>query len=157
MVAWRLPLVRRDAYVATRLVRRINSNVLVLNLEAHDGYPRPECPVLRLIASAIENLNHSPALVGAVIGGSKKVFAAGAEIAELRELAVTNGDAAFEFAREGQAVMNCVARSRKRVVAVIQGYCMGGGLDLALACHGRAATHDAVFAHPRGALGIMTG
>jgi len=126
-------------------------------LEADDGYPRLERALLRSIASAMDDLNRSPELVGAVILGTKEAFATGAEIAELTELSGTGDDAAFEFAREGQARMNCVARSRKRVVAVIQGYCMGGGLDLALACHRRTATRDAVFAHPGGALGIMTG
>ena len=41
--------------------------------------------------------------------------------------------------------------------AVIRGYCMGGGLDLALACHTRIASSDAVFAHPGGSLGIIIG
>ena len=155
--AWRLLLAARDAFVATRLATRIDGNVLVLKLESDDGYPRLERSVLHSIASCIEHLNRSPKLVGAVITGTERAFAAGAEIAELTELAGAGGDAAFEFAREGQAVLNSVARSRKRVVGAIQGYCMGGGLDLAVACHARAATLDAVFAHPGGALGIMTG
>src|ERR1700679_3742638 len=53
--------------------------------------------------------------------------------------------------------MNAVARSRNPVVAAIRGFCFGGGLDLALACHARIASDDAVFAHPGGALGIITG
>ena len=43
------------------------------------------------------------------------------------------------------------------VVAAIRGYCLGGGLDLALACHGRVATFDASFGHPGAALGLVTG
>ncbi len=143
--------------MATRLATRIDRDILVLTLESDDGYPRLERSVLASIASAIEHLNRSGGLAGAVITGTEKAFAAGAEIAELAALAGAGRDAAFEFAREGQAVMRCVARSRKRVVAAIQGFCMGGGLDLALACHARAATRDAVFAHPGGALGILTG
>jgi enoyl-CoA hydratase/carnithine racemase len=43
------------------------------------------------------------------------------------------------------------------VVAAIRGYCLGGGLDLALACHGRVATYDASFGHRGAALGLVTG
>jgi len=43
------------------------------------------------------------------------------------------------------------------IVAAIHGYCIGGGFDLALACHARIAAPDAVFAHPGGSLGILTG
>ncbi len=143
--------------MATRLATRIDCNVLILDLQSDDGYPRLECSVLHSIAGAIEHLHRSPELTGAVITGAEKAFAVGAEISELTTLARAGGDAAFAFAREGQAVMNSIARSPKRVVAVIQGFCLGGGLDLALACHARAATRDAVFAHPGGALGIMTG
>jgi enoyl-CoA hydratase/carnithine racemase len=53
--------------------------------------------------------------------------------------------------------MNAVAHSRIRIVAAIRGFCFGGGLDLALACHARIATDEAAFAHPGGALGIITG
>jgi enoyl-CoA hydratase len=143
--------------VGTRLATGIDRNRLILKLECNDGYPRLERSVLSSIANAIEHLNHSPKLVGAVITGTEKAFAAGAEIAELATLAGAGPAAAFQFAREAQAVMNYVARSRKRVVAAIQGFCIGGGLDLALACHARTATRDAVFAHPGGSLGIITG
>ena len=47
--------------------------------------------------------------------------------------------------------------SAKPVIAAIRGYCIGGGLDLALACHARVAARDAVFAHPGVTLGIITG
>ena len=50
-----------------------------------------------------------------------------------------------------------IERSRVPIVAVVQGYCMGGGLDLVLVCRGRIATPEAIFAHPGGAIGILTG
>ena len=46
---------------------------------------------------------------------------------------------------------------RKPIVAAIRGFCFGGGLDLALACHARICSEDAIFAHPGGSLGIITG
>ncbi len=61
------------------------------------------------------------------------------------------------FSELGQSVMRSIERFPRPVVAAIRGYCLGGGLDLALACHARIATEDVVFAHPGGSLGILTG
>jgi enoyl-CoA hydratase len=102
----------------------------------------------------MRRLDADAALRGCVIKGTEKAFAAGAEISELAALGRAEG---FEFARRGQRVMESVARSKKRVVAAVRGFCFGGGLDLALACDVRMAAENAVFAHPGGALGIITG
>ena len=53
--------------------------------------------------------------------------------------------------------MNSIESSPVRVYAAISGYCMGGGLDLALACHRRIASPNAVFGHRGAALGLITG
>jgi enoyl-CoA hydratase len=140
--------------VATRLVSQIHEDILLITLDGDDGYPRLERGVLSEIEGEMRRLGEEPALVGCVITGSERAFAAGAEISELAALGREEG---FAFARRGQRAMNAVADSPKRVVAAIRGYCFGGGLDLALACHARIATDDAVFAHPGGALGIITG
>jgi enoyl-CoA hydratase len=140
--------------VATRLVSQIHEDILLITLEGDDGYPRLERGVLDALEREMRRLADEASMVGCVITGSERAFAAGAEISEIAALERGGG---FEFARRGQRVMNAVARSRKRVVAAICGYCFGGGLDLALACHARIASDDAVFAHPGGALGIITG
>ena len=141
--------------MATRLVSSINSNdVLLLTLEADDGYPRLERSVLDSLEREMARLASTPALGTCVITGTERAFAAGAEISEL---AVLDRSAGFEFARRGQRAMNSIAHAHKPVIAAIMGFCFGGGLDLALACHTRIAAEDAVFAHPGGALGIITG
>ncbi|MGD0304533.1 MAG: enoyl-CoA hydratase/isomerase family protein, partial [Candidatus Acidiferrales bacterium] len=140
--------------MTTRLVSKIQEDVLLLTLKSDDGYPRLERTVLAAIETEMARLAGHAALVGCVITGSERAFAAGAEIGELA--AIKRGEG-FAFARRGQQAMYAVARSRKPVVAAIQGFCFGGGLDLALACHARIATDDAAFAHPGGALGIITG
>lgn len=109
---------------------------------------------MNTLAGEIRRLATAPELVGAVITGSERAFAVGADIAELAEVQAGGG---FEFSRRGQEAMDLIARSRKPVVAAIRGFCMGGGLDLALACRQRIASPDAMFAHPGGALGIITG
>ena len=89
-----------------------------------------------------------------VIHGSDKSFAAGAEIAEVGAL---TGVAALDFSRSAQLYFERLSRSPKPIVAAIQGYCLGGGLDLALACHYRIATPDAALGHPGATLGLLTG
>ena len=102
----------------------------------------------------IARLAEATALTGAVITGSERAFAAGAEIAEVGRLTPAS---AFAFSRRGQEVLGRIESSAKPVVAVIRGYCIGGGLDLALACRARIAAADAVFAHSGVTLGIITG
>ncbi len=102
----------------------------------------------------ITRLGKAPELRGAVITGSERAFAAGAEIAEVAQLTAAS---ALEFSRRGQELLGAIASSTKPVVAAIRGYSIGGGLDLALACRARVAAGDAVFAHPGVTLGIITG
>ncbi len=64
---------------------------------------------------------------------------------------------AFEFSRQGQALMQAIDHFPVPVIAAIRGYCMGGGMDLALACDYRIAAPNAVFGHRGASLGVMTG
>src|SRR5579862_2046338 len=57
----------------------------------------------------------------------------------------------------GQSLMNSIERFPALVCAAVKGYCMGGGLDLALASHRRVASPQAVFGHRGAALGLITG
>jgi enoyl-CoA hydratase len=110
--------------------------------------------VMDALERAIARLAEAPELSAAVITGGEVAFAAGAEIAEVSRLTPAS---AFEFSRRGQAVLGAIASCAKPVVAVVRGHCIGGGLDLALACRARISAADAVFAHPGATLGIITG
>jgi len=89
-----------------------------------------------------------------VIVGNAHFFSAGAD---LHEIAALTGPEALRFARMGQRLMNAVANFPALTMAAIQGYCMGGGLDLALACDRRIASPHAIFGHRGAALGLITG
>jgi enoyl-CoA hydratase len=89
-----------------------------------------------------------------IFTGTNDVFASGANIRELRELTPTS---AKEFSRRGQRLFQRIADAPQLTIAAINGYCMGGALDLALACDTRCASPTAVFAHPGARLGIITG
>jgi enoyl-CoA hydratase/carnithine racemase len=89
-----------------------------------------------------------------IITGNEKFFSAGADLNEISQL---TGPEAFEFSRAGQALMNAIDDFPVPVIAAIRGYCMGGGMDLALACDCRIAAPNAVFGHRGATLGVMTG
>lgn len=89
-----------------------------------------------------------------VITGTDGYFAAGADIGELNNL---TGAEALAYARRGQTLFNTLTAFGDRSIAAIDGFCLGGGLDLALACDFRYATNRSRFAHPGGKIGILTG
>jgi enoyl-CoA hydratase/carnithine racemase len=89
-----------------------------------------------------------------IVTGSPRFFSVGADLSEIAGLSASD---AYEFSQMGQTLMTAVERFPAPVYAAICGYCMGGGLDLALACHRRIASPDAVLAHRGAALGLITG
>ena len=89
-----------------------------------------------------------------IFTGSADVFASGANI---RELAQLDSSSAVQFSQLGQRVFQRIADAGQLTIAAINGYCMGGAMDLALACDVRVASIDAIFAHPGARLGIITG
>jgi enoyl-CoA hydratase len=103
---------------------------------------------------AFASLTQNHRIKAVIFTGTGDVFASGADINELRAL---KPDSAREFAARGQRLFNLVAGARPFTAAAVNGYCMGGGLDLALACRARVASPRAVFAHPGARLGIITG
>jgi enoyl-CoA hydratase len=89
-----------------------------------------------------------------IFTGTGDVFASGANIREIAQLDET---AALQFSKLGQELFQSIADARQLTIAAVNGYCMGGGLDLALACDVRIAATTALFAHPGPRLGIITG
>jgi enoyl-CoA hydratase len=138
----------------TCVVSSIHNGVLLLQLTAADMFPRLTESALKQLRYQLAGFTSSPDLTAAVITGTEKCFAAGAELTEISSL---NATEALRFAALGQSVMRVIEHSRKPVIAAIRGYCMGGGFDLALACHARIAAASAIFAHRGAALGIITG
>jgi enoyl-CoA hydratase/carnithine racemase len=126
--------------------------VRILRLCSEDGTNRltRDCVLSLTVAVKELALEKRPA----VVAGSDKFFSAGAE---LEEISALDGPAAYEFSKMGQGLMSAIDQFPAPVYAAISGYCMGGGLDLALACHHRIASPQAVFGHRGAALGLITG
>ena len=95
------------------------------------------------------------AVIGVVLtGAGTKSFVAGADIRQFTEL---NPWSAYKFALRGQAVFNAIEAMPRPVVAAINGYALGGGCELALACHIRVASENAILGQPEVNLGITPG
>jgi enoyl-CoA hydratase len=94
--------------------------------------------------------------VDAVImtGAGEKAFVAGTDIAELAELTPETGEA---FSTSGQSLFDRIESSEKPFIAAVNGYALGGGCELALACHIRIASSTARFGQPEVSLGIIPG
>jgi enoyl-CoA hydratase/carnithine racemase len=126
--------------------------VCVVRLESSEGTNRLTRACLLALTAAVRD--RTQVAQPLVITGSEKYFSVGAD---LGEIAVLHGTDAYKFSQIGQALMNLVAQFPAPVYAAISGYCMGGGLDLALACHRRIASPHSVFGHRGAALGLITG
>ena len=129
-------------------------SIAILAFSPGEDYPRLTRAVLEELADLLATVRRERLFFGVVIASNLKSFATGAELEELVPL---EGVAAQEFARAGPSLFEQIERFPIPVVAAIRGYCLGGGLDLALACRARVAAYDASFGHPGAALGLLTG
>ncbi|TDN37613.1 enoyl-CoA hydratase [Hymenobacter sp. UV11] len=107
------------------------------------------------LGEAIEQARADNAVRGILLTGSgEKAFVAGADIAELAAL---SGPGAQEASARGQAVFQRYETSPKPVVAAVNGFALGGGCELAMACHLRVASENARFGQPEVNLGLLPG
>jgi enoyl-CoA hydratase/carnithine racemase len=130
----------------------LNDGVELLRLQSGDGTNRLTLECVRALRRVLNELRAQKRPL--VITGNNSFFSAGAD---LRQVAALDGPQAYKFSRMGQDLMRALDDFPSPVYAAISGYCMGGGLDLALACHRRIAAPSTVFGHRGAALGLMTG
>lgn len=104
---------------------------------------------------AFRVLAEDPAVRGIILtGAGEKAFVAGADIAELAEMGPLSG---VRTSRQGQDAFRFLEKMPKPVIAAVNGFALGGGLELALACHLRIASENARFGLPEVKLGIIPG
>jgi enoyl-CoA hydratase len=129
------------------------NDAVVLRLVSDDGTNRLTRARVHALTAAVEELATNPP-TRFIITGNIHFFSAGAD---LNEIAALSGPVAFRFAHLGQRLMHAVASFPAPTIAAVHGYCMGGGLDLALSCRRRIAGPHAIFGHRGAALGLITG
>src|SRR5688572_13272308 len=103
---------------------------------------------------AIGELTASPEVGGIIVTGAGRAFVAGADIAELSTLNAVDMRA---LSRRGQQVFERFEASHKPVIAAVNGFALGGGCELAMACHVRIASDLAKFGQPEVKLGLIPG
>ena len=106
------------------------------------------------LKEAFAYLKDDDAVKVIIITGEGKAFVAGADIAEMKDM---TGDQAKEFSKAGQKVFSKVARMKKPVIAAVNGFALGGGCELAMACDIRIASEKAKLGQPEVNLGIIPG
>jgi enoyl-CoA hydratase len=107
------------------------------------------------LKNVIERLGNDDSVRVAILtGAGDKAFVAGADINEISTLALESGK---EFALSGQSAFDLIEHVGKPVIAAVNGFALGGGCELAMACTFRIASENAVFGQPEVKLGIIPG
>jgi enoyl-CoA hydratase len=106
------------------------------------------------LKEALSQLKDDDAVRVIIITGEGKAFVAGADIAEMKDM---TKEQAEEFSRTGQKVFNKIAKIKKPVIAAVNGFALGGGCELAMACDIRVASDKAKMGQPEVNLGVIPG
>ena len=107
------------------------------------------------LKKAILELSQNSEVKAAIItGAGTKAFVAGADISEFQAL---NESDAYQFSIRGQNIFALIENCHKPIIAVVNGFALGGGCELAMACHFRIASEEAKFGLPEVNLGIIPG
>jgi enoyl-CoA hydratase len=136
-------------------------NILVERLEGQVGLVRLNRPkalnalnaqLMRELADALHELDRDDAIGCLVLTGSDRAFAAGADIKEMAEASAID-----MLNRDNIAQWDRLAALRKPLIAAVSGWCLGGGLELALICDMIVASESARFGQPEITIGVMPG
>lgn len=132
------------------------SSILYITLNRENKLNALNRAILSELHFAIFDAMQDESVRGIIItGAGRKAFAAGADIAELKDL---DGDEGTNLSRETHTkVFDLIENGNKPVIAAINGYALGGGLELALACHIRIASVNAKMGLPELTLGLIPG
>ena len=133
----------------------VKDGVAVVTINRPDKLNALNDQVMAELADAAERIATDPAIKGAILtGAGPKSFVAGADIGDLAKQGPFDGKAR---AMRGQGVLRRLETCGKPVIAAVNGFALGGGCELAMACHIRIASENAKFGQPEVKLGIAPG
>ena len=137
------------------LLTELTDGILTITINRPDKLNALNRKVLEELDRAITDLLADDAVHAAIITGSgHKAFVAGADISEFLQYSKESGSA---LARKGQDIFQRIEDAHKPIVAAVNGFALGGGCELAMACHFRLASENAKFGQPEVNLGLIPG
>jgi enoyl-CoA hydratase len=137
------------------LLTSIENNTCVITINRPDKLNALNKNVFNDLDKAIDEVINNPEIKSAIItGAGPKAFVAGADIAEFAGL---TKEQAMDLAQRGQDVFFKIENSPKPIVAAVNGFALGGGCELAMACHFRLCSENAKFGQPEVNLGLIPG
>ncbi|RAV99772.1 enoyl-CoA hydratase-related protein [Pseudochryseolinea flava] len=133
----------------------LTNHILTVTIARPEAMNALNADVLSQLSEVISRA-YTDAEIGGIIliGEGEKAFVAGADIKELSVLSPTE---ALTLAEKGQRIFKAIEDSPKPIIAAVNGFALGGGCELAMACHFRVATENAKFGQPEVNLGIIPG
>ncbi len=132
----------------------VNSGIATLTVNRPDKLNALNAATIAELGVAIDEVRQRNEIDGLILTGAGRAFVAGADISELQSQSPLG---AKSLAREGQEVFRRFETSPKPVIAAVNGFALGGGCELAMACHIRIASEHAKFGQPEVKLGILPG
>jgi len=137
------------------LITSLEQGIFTITINRPDKLNALNKTVIEELSKAVDEVYSNDEIRCAIITGSgTKAFVAGADISEFLELAAEEGSS---LAKKGQSVFNNISQCHKPVIAAINGFALGGGCELAMACHFRLASDNAKFGQPEVNLGLIPG
>ena len=137
---------------------QVANGIATLTINRPDAMNALNEEVVAQFEDAFRAAAGDPGVRGIVIAGSGKAFVAGADIRFfVRNIESENLDRIAAFTERGQALLRAIETSKKPVIARVHGLALGGGVELALACHAIVATPKASLAFPETGIGIYPG
>lgn len=137
------------------LLTSVENNLLTITINRADKLNALNKLVMAELEEVIMNFENEETWKAAIItGAGQKAFVAGADISEFDGLTNEEG---MDLARRGQEIFFKIENASKPVVAAVNGFALGGGCELAMACHFRIASENAQFGQPEVNLGLIPG
>ena len=137
------------------LLTSIENNVLTITVNRPEKLNALNKNVFADLKKALNNIENDPEIRSVIITGTgTKAFVAGADISEFVGL---TKDQAMGMAQIGQDIFLRIERCNKPIIAAVNGFALGGGCELSMACHFRIASENAKFGQPEVNLGLIPG